>query len=230
MAEQLINLILEQPQQINVVVNQLLPSVIESVIPFVSVKGADGLNGIQGIQGIQGTQGLIGNPGIKGDTGLQGISGVGTQGIQGIAGIQGIQGITGSSANVTAATIKTVLGITTLSGSNTGDNPRYASEIVVAPTSGTLTLKLSTETYAGTITSLNVFTVALPASVVGVVNESILIFKIGATLPTITHPTGIAWRGAAPTLVINTSWTISYEQVNTTGSTFEVWAIYSKNA
>jgi len=107
--------------------------------------------------------------------------------------------------------------------------PAYASEIVTTPTTGTLTLKAATETYGGSITNANVFTIALPAAVTGVVNESIYVFKIGATLPTITQPTGIVWRGTTPTLVINSSWTISYEQVNTTGSTFEIWATAVKN-
>ena len=107
----------------------------------------------------------------------------------------------------------------------------YDAELVTSPTTGTLTLKNSTETVLdGALTTSNVFTVALPTPVSGKVNESILIFKIGATSPTITQPTGIVWRGATPTLAINTNWTIVYEQVNTTGSTFEIWAIACKNA
>jgi hypothetical protein len=105
----------------------------------------------------------------------------------------------------------------------------YNSEIVTGPTSGTLNLKMSTETYIGTLTNANSFTVALPTPISGEVAESILIFKIGATLPTITQPTSIVWRGATPTLAINSSWTIVYEQVNTTGSTYEVWGTAVKN-
>lgn len=107
----------------------------------------------------------------------------------------------------------------------------YDAEIVISPTTGTLTLKNSTETVLdGSLTDANVFTVALPTPTAGQVNESILIFKIGASLPTITQPTGIVWRGATPTLVVNTNWTIAYEQVNTTGTTFEIWAVATKNA
>ena len=107
----------------------------------------------------------------------------------------------------------------------------YNSEVVASPTTGTLTLKYCTETTLSTpLTNANVFTVAMPAVVQDKVNESILIFKIGATLPTITQPSGIVWRGTTPTLSINTNWTIVYEQVNTTGSTFEIWAVAIKNA
>lgn len=107
----------------------------------------------------------------------------------------------------------------------------YDAEKVTSPASGTLTLKNSTETVLdGSLTSSNVFTVALPTPTAGQVNESILIFKIGASLPTITQPTGIVWRGATPTLAINTNWTIVYEQVNTTGTTYEIWAVATKNA
>ncbi len=106
----------------------------------------------------------------------------------------------------------------------------YDSEVVTSPTSGTLTLKNATETFLnGNLTNANTFTVALPTPVTGRVNESILIFKIGATLPTITQPSGIIWRGVTPTLAINTNWTIVYEKINTTGSTFEIWASAIKN-
>lgn len=106
----------------------------------------------------------------------------------------------------------------------------YDSEIVASPTTGVLTLKNSTETVLETpLTSANVFSVALPAPSANQLNENILIFKIGATLPTITQPANIIWRGSVPVLTINTNWTIVYEQVNTTGSTFELWATAAKN-
>jgi len=44
---------------------------------------------------------------------------------------------------------------------------------------------------------------------------------IGASLPTITMPVGIVWRGTAPTLAVSTAWTIVFEQI-WDGS---VWAI-----
>ena len=106
----------------------------------------------------------------------------------------------------------------------------YNAELVTSPTAGTLTLKNSTETVLdGALTASNVFTVALPTPVSGKVNESVLIFKIGATLPTITQPSGIVWRGSTPTLAINTNWTIVYEQVNTTGTTYEIYGTAVKN-
>ena len=89
----------------------------------------------------------------------------------------------------------------------------YAAETVSSP-SGTLTLKFATETVISTtLTSSNSFTVALPSAIFGRVNESILIFKIGASIPTITQPSGIVYRIAAPTLTINSTWTFVYEQV-----------------
>ena len=113
---------------------------------------------------------------------------------------------------------------------NKAELTAYGAELVTSPITGTLTLKNSTETVlAGALTTSNVFTVALPTPVSGKVNESVLIFKIGATLPTITQPSGIVWRGLTPTLSINTNWTIVYEQVNTTGSTFEIWATACRN-
>jgi hypothetical protein len=134
------------------------------------------------------------------------------------------------------------------SGINTGDNAtnsqysglaaskkdaaylgQYNSEIVTAPTSGTLTLKMATETYIGSLTNANTFTVALPSPILGLVTESILIFKVGASLPTITQPTGIVWRGATPTLAINKTYTICYEQINTAGSTYEIYGTAVQN-
>jgi len=97
----------------------------------------------------------------------------------------------------------------------------YDAEVQSAPSSGNLTLKNWTETHIGTITGSNVFSVALPSPTNGLVNESILLMVIGASLPTITMPVGIVWRGTAPTLAVSTAWTIVFEQI-WDGS---VWAI-----
>ena len=107
----------------------------------------------------------------------------------------------------------------------------YANELVSVPGSGgTLTLKNSYETYITDIlTNSHSFTIALSSPISGQINESILIFKIGTNLPTITQPTGIVWRGIAPTLVINTTWTITYEQVQTGISTYEIYGLGVKN-
>ena len=69
---------------------------------------------------------------------------------------------------------------------------RYDTETVSAPANGgTLTLKNATETVISTtLTNTNSFTIALPTAIDGKVNESILIFKTGATLPALTQPTG----------------------------------------
>ena len=205
------------------------------------IQGETGDQGIQGIQGIQGEKGDTGDQGIqgiqgeKGDTGDQGIQGIqGETGATGDQGIQGIQGETGETGDQGIQGIQGIQGVTGATGPQgiqgpSGDNTKYASEIVTAPTSGILTLKLATESYIGTLTNANAFTVALPTPTAGYVAESILIFKIGATLPTITQPSGIAWRGLIPTLVISTSWTIAYESINTSGSTYEIWATACKN-
>lgn len=110
-------------------------------------------------------------------------------------------------------------------------DPRYSAELVASPASGTLTLKLATETTLLTaLTNSNTFSVALPTPVSGKVNESILVFKIGASLPSITNPVGIKWRGKTPTLAINKDWTICYEQIEISAGTWEVWATAISNA
>ena len=184
-----------------------------------SFKGEKGDTGLQGIQGVKGDKGDKGDKGAQGIQGIQGLKGnTGAQGLQGIQGIQGIQGTQGEKGD------KGDKGDTGLSGI-------YNSEVVASPTTGTLTLKYCTETTLSTpLTNANIFTVAMPAVVPGKVNESILILKVGASLPTIAQPSGIVWRGAIPTLAINTNWTIVYEQVNTTGFTYEIWATACKNA
>ena len=96
--------------------------------PASTVVGPVGPQGIQGIQGIQGNKGDTGLQGLQGIRGSVGIDGPpGPQGIQGPkgdtgdTGPQGIQGIPGTGGSDTADQIRTKLGITTLSGSNTGD-------------------------------------------------------------------------------------------------------------
>ena len=110
-----------------------------------------------------------------------------------------------------------------------GLSGEYNAEAVTSPTTGTLTLKQFTETVLkSALTNINVFTVALPTATSGRVNESILIFKIGASLPTITQPIGIVWRGAIPVLAINQTWTIAYEQVYN-GTSYEIYGTAAKN-
>ena len=108
----------------------------------------------------------------------------------------------------------------------------YATETVSAPAnSGTLTLKNATETVISTtLTNTNSFTIALPTAIAGKVNESILLFKTGATLPTLTQPTGVVYRTQTPVIGINQTWTFCYEMVTyDNGSTYEIYVSATKN-
>ena len=108
----------------------------------------------------------------------------------------------------------------------------YATETVSAPAnSGTLTLKNATETVISTtLTNANSFTIALPTAIAGKVKESILIFKTGATLPNLTHPTGVIYRTEIPDVKINQTWTFCYERVTyDNGSTYEIYVSATKN-
>lgn len=108
----------------------------------------------------------------------------------------------------------------------------YSTETVSAPANGgTLTLKNATETVISTtLTNSNTFTIALPATTTGKVNESILIFKVGSTLPSLTHPTGVFYRTEIPDVKINQTWTFCYERVTyDSGSTYEIYVSATKN-
>ena len=107
----------------------------------------------------------------------------------------------------------------------------YSTETVSAPANGgTLTLKNATETVISTtLTNSNTFTIALPATT-GKVNESIVIFKVGSTLPSLTQPTGVIYRTETPTIAINQTWTFCYERVTyDSGSTYEIYVSATKN-
>ena len=108
----------------------------------------------------------------------------------------------------------------------------YSAETVSAPANaGTLTLKNATETVISTtLTNTNSFTIALPTAVAGKINESILIFKTGATLPTLIQPSGVIYRTEIPTIAINQTWTFCYERVSyDNGLTFETYVSATKN-
>ena len=124
-----------------------------------------------------------------------------------------------------------VTGKVVLTNKSNVDN-RYDSETVSAPANGgTLTLKNATETVISTtLTNTHSFTIALPTAVAGKVNESILIFKTGATLPTLTQPSGVVYRTETPVIAINQTWTFCYERVSFDGgSTFEIYVSATKN-
>ena len=108
----------------------------------------------------------------------------------------------------------------------------YYAETVSAPAnSGTLTLKNATETVISTtLTNSNSFTIALPTAIAGKINESILIFKTGATLPTLAQPSGVVYRTEVPVIAINQTWTFCYERVSyDNGLTFETYVSATKN-
>ena len=108
----------------------------------------------------------------------------------------------------------------------------YSTETVSAPANGgTLTLKNATETVISTtLTNSNSFTIALPTAIADKVNESILIFKTGATLPTLTQPTGVVYRTETPVIAINQTWTFCFERVSyDNGLTFETYVSATKN-
>ena len=108
----------------------------------------------------------------------------------------------------------------------------YDADTVSAPVNlGTLTLKNATETVISTtLTNSNSFTIALPPAIAGKVNESILIFKTGATLPTLTQPSGVVYRTEAPVIAINQTWTFCYERVSYDGgANYEIYVSATKN-
>ena len=131
--------------------------------------------------------------------------------------------------------IKTINGESILGSGNIeiqGGGSSYDAETVPAPANaGTLMLKNATETVISTtLTNSNSFAIALPTAVAGKVNESILIFKIGATLPTLTQPSGVVYRTETPTIAINQTWTFCFERVSyDNGLTFETYVSATKN-
>ena len=140
-----------------------------------------------------------------------------------------------TEGNITASSFETKTGtadqLLVANGTviNKSELATYAAETITNP-SGTLTLKLATETViTNTLTSSNSISISLPSPTSGRVNESILIFKIGASLPTITQPSGIVYRISPPSLVINSTWTFVYEQV-WNGSSWEIYCSSAKNA
>lgn len=80
-----------------------------------------------------------------------------------------------------------------------------------------------------TLTNSNSFAIALPTAVAGKVNESILIFKTGATLPTLTQQSGKRISHQCLLLVLIRLglllWKVSYDN----GLTFETYVSATKN-
>ena len=109
----------------------------------------------------------------------------------------------------------------------------YSSSRIIAsaavPITGTLTLNRQSQLVAtSAINSKSVFTISLSSPVVNEINEYIFIFKTSGTIPVITYPSGIKWRGKSPILVIDATWTMVFENVYN-GTTWEVYGIAIKN-
>jgi hypothetical protein len=108
----------------------------------------------------------------------------------------------------------------------------YTTSLVTAPSNGTtLTLARSNETYMTTqLTNSNSFTIGLATQISGYVNEYIFIFKTGASVPTLTQPSGIIWRGQTPLISTSETWTIVYEYVQVSSTpTWEIYGTAVKN-
>lgn len=124
------------------------------------------------------------------------------------------------------------IGRTNASTGGSNVNSYYAETVAAPANAGTLTLKNATETVISTtLTNSNSFTIALPTEVVdGKINESILIFKTGATLPTLIQPSGVIYRTETPNIDINQTWTLCYERVSyDNGVNFEIYVSATKN-
>ncbi len=117
-------------------------------------------------------------------------------------------------------------------GSISGGGAEYSAEVISVPANAsTLTLDRSKEVFInGTLTNANSFSIALGTQTVGKVNEYILILKVGATLPTLTHPVGVVWRGETPILFANETWTFAYQYIQVTaGPSWEIYGTAIKN-
>ena len=93
----------------------------------------------------------------------------------------------------------------------------------------TIALKLATQTaIIETLTKANAFAITLPTPLLDKVNESIITFKIGATVPNITLPTIKGWHTDEVALAPMTTRTIVFEQLTFDGINYEVWASCDK--
>ena len=98
----------------------------------------------------------------------------------------------------------------------------------VAPT---IALKLATQTaIVQTLTNANTFAITLPTPRLNKVNESIITFKIGSTVPNITLPANLKWYTDKIVLGINSTRTLVFEQKTFDGVNFETWASCDRNS
>ena len=93
-----------------------------------------------------------------------------------------------------------------------------------------IVLKLATQTaIIETLTSANTFAITLPTPLLDKVNESIITFKIGSTIPNITYPANLKWYTDGIVLGINSTRTLVFEQKTFDGVNFETWVSCDKN-
>ena len=94
----------------------------------------------------------------------------------------------------------------------------------------TIALKLATQTaIIETLTNANAFAITLPTPLFDKINESIITFKIGSTVPNITLPANLKWYTDKIVLGINSTRTLVFEQKTFDGVNFETWVSCDKN-
>ena len=116
---------------------------------------------------------------------------------------------------------------TGITNAMSGGGVAYDYERVnVAPT---IALKLATQTaIIETLTNANTFAITLPTPLLDKINESIITFKIGSTVPDITLPSITGWHTDEVVLAPMTTRTIVFEQITFDGIIYEVWASCDK--
>ena len=98
-------------------------------------------------------------------------------------------------------------------------------ELLDVPTSGTVTLKRSTEArFKAALISTSVFTIGLANPTANKVNEYALILQTGASKPTISFPTAV-WFPATPTIEVNKTYIILFKKVLNNVGTYDTFGL-----
>jgi hypothetical protein len=98
-------------------------------------------------------------------------------------------------------------------------------ELLDVPTSGTVTLKRSTEArFKAALTNTSVFTIDLATPTANKVNEYALILQTGASKPTISFPTAV-WFPATPNIEVNKTYIILFKQVLNNVGTYDTFGL-----
>ena len=87
-----------------------------------------------------------------------------------------------------------------------GQYPQVESSI----TGGTITCNTNTYTVLTSVQNGTTITISLGSSLVGYANEYTLLFRTGASIPTIIWPNNITWSSGIPSLLINTKYLVSF--------------------